>query len=76
MTFEQAFATYGPDVERIHDETGIPAHDVDRRINAAMTAAYLERAPAAIPAPVITVPAPIVTKKLIRYAGYDERDFA
>lgn len=76
MTFEQAFATYGPDVERIAAETGIAPPDVDRRINAAMTAAYLERAPAAIPASVITVPAPIITKKLIRYAGYDERDFA
>jgi hypothetical protein len=62
MTFEQAFATYGPDVEWIAKATGMAPPDVDRCINAAMTAAYLERAPA-----------PIVTKKLIRYAGYSER---
>lgn len=72
MTFEQAFATFGHDVERIASVTGIAPPEVDRRINAAMTAAYLERAPA----PAAVGPAPIVTKKLVRYAGYDKRGSA
>lgn len=69
MTFQQAFANFGHDVERIASETGIAPPEVDRRINAAMNAAYLERAPA----PAVVGAAPIVTKKLVRYAGYDAR---
>lgn len=43
MTFEQAFATYGPDIERIASETGIAPPDVDRLVNGAMTDRYIQR---------------------------------
>jgi hypothetical protein len=43
MTFEQAFATYGPDVERIAAETGIAQPIVDRLINGVMTDRYIQR---------------------------------
>jgi hypothetical protein len=43
ITFEQAFALYGPDVERIAAETGIAPPDVDRLVNGAMTDRYIQR---------------------------------
>ncbi|KQQ72949.1 hypothetical protein ASF70_15900 [Rhizobium sp. Leaf321] len=76
MIFRNAFALYGPDVERISSETGIAPHEVDCLINAAMNAAYLERLNWPVRAVTSPAPARQISEKLIRYAGYDERGSA
>ncbi len=43
MTFSEAYAIHGPDVEAIADALGIPQHAADRLINAELTQRHTDR---------------------------------
>lgn len=43
MTFDQAFATYGPDTIAISTALGIPEHEADRLVNQRMEQARSEK---------------------------------
>ncbi|TWB61672.1 hypothetical protein FBZ98_1011017 [Rhizobium sp. ERR 922] len=44
MTFSEAYASIGPDVEAIAELLGIPAAEADKQINAEMNRAHAEKA--------------------------------
>lgn len=44
MTFSEAYSAIGPDVEAIAELLGISAADADRKINAEMNRAHVEKA--------------------------------